>query len=163
MMENNKSLAGKTSDRSTVADPCCCECCNSTCSCERAREISNNEDCCLCIPLYIGMVLIEYITLIYIIGLSIYVITLYGNDSLDAYYIIVIMILELLLFIALILLCAFDRSKSKAKRMWPVIAIIVFMLTVIAITIWIMWYYLTKYKYEHVYHGQGDLKTGSYT
>ena len=152
----NKSEVPKDDDKSVIAEPCCCECCNSTCTCENVRKLSNNETMCCCVPLYVGMILIEYFTLCYILSLSIYTITLYDNAYIDAYYIIVILCLELLLMICLVLLCAFNRSKYKSKRIWPIIAIILIILTVIALTVWIMYYYLVKYKYDYVYSGAGQ-------
>ena len=130
----------------------------------KARELSDNEDCCCCIPLYIGMILVEYVTLVYILLVSSYALSLISNDYIDAYFIIVILGLEVLLFLSLLFLCTCNRSKYKSKRTWCIVAIILFILTVIALTIWIMYYFLVKYQYEYIYSGGGNTaKEGNYS
>ena len=162
MMEEGKKNGKKKKDKDKgKPEPCCSDCCN--CDCKEQLEASKGEECCLCIPISTGMVLIEIVTMLYIIGLTIYLITQYDNEYIDTYYILMILCLELFLFISLMLLCTFDRSKSKSARTWSIVGIVLFIFTVIGITIWMIWYYTSKYKYEYVYHGHGNPENGKYT
>ena len=135
---------------------CCCACCANSCDCSEAIAESKNVDCCMCVPVSIGMVIIQVCIYAYVLWMTLESFLLLFNEYIDGYFLIILFVLLIPLYVAVVIIFLYARDKSKSKRnlaAWTIFGVII---VIVLISLWIIIYFLVLYHQDEIYVGWGS-------
>ena len=161
--EGNKSeKKSSESDSSKPPRTCCCACCGAACACDEAIEESKDVTCCACMPISLGMVAIQILAFAYVLWLTMETFLVAFNQYVDSYFTIVLFVLLLPLYVGMVLLFLYARSKSMKKRALSAWVILGFIIMIVIITVWILYYFMCLYDPPAIEVGAGDKADKNY-
>ena len=120
------------------------------------RKRSDNETCCFCCPLVIGITLIKLILLAYCLFETIEVIIYHFNEYVDWWFPVVLDALIIPMWVGMILFWCCTNRRTKEERIYTLYACIIAILTAVAVSTWNICYFLLLYKKKVIYLGYGD-------
>ena len=110
-----------------------------------------------CCPLYFGIRVIAFFVFVLTVAYTFNAFMLFFNQTIDAYFPIVLILLYIPLYIAFVFYILYTNSDKKSDRYKLFIGTLLVILSVILACIWTCYYINYLYKRRYVWVGTGDM------